>query len=264
MNKIIQYINKREELLIKAIRKAKQDKDKFPEGRLRTSPLGSYTRFYIVTENSDTTGKYITKENKQIIIALAQKDYNRRFLKKAEKELKILKQIISKLSKDNADLAYLNLSPERKNLITPYIQTDEMYAEEWQKKNYKSNPFMTEEKKYETKKGDKVRSKSEAILADIFYELGIPYRYEEQIRLKNGKNKYPDFTLLNIKRREEIYLEHMGLLDDEEYRKSNFKKLDEYRENGIYLGKNLLITYESEESPLDIKGIRKMIKELLI
>nr|MCR4744743.1 hypothetical protein [Lachnospiraceae bacterium] len=126
------------------------------------------------------------------------------------------------------------------------------------------NPFMTEEKKYETKKGDKVRSKSEAILADIFYELGIPYRYEEQIRLKDGKNKYPDFTLLNIKSREEIYLEHMGLLDDEEYRKSNFKKLDEYRKNGIYLGKNLLITYESEESPLDIKGIRKMIKELLI
>ena len=69
--------------------------------------------------------------------------------------------------------------------------------------------------------------------------------------------------MLNKKTRQEVYIEHFGLLDDELYLSSNLLKLDEYRNNGIYLGKNLLFTYETEDSPLDIKGIRKMFRELL-
>ena len=34
----------------------------------------------------------------------------------------------------------------------------------------------------------------------MYYELGIPYRYEAELRLRNGKRKYPDFTLLNTKK----------------------------------------------------------------
>ena len=52
---------------------------------------------------------------------------------------------------------------------------------------------------YETKKNELVRTKSEMMLADMYYELGIPYRYEAQLLLKNGKKKYPDFTLLKTK-----------------------------------------------------------------
>ena len=37
------------------------------------------------------------------------------------------------------------------------------------------------------------------------------------------------------------------------------EKLDEYRSSGIYPGKNLIFTYETQYSPFDIKGIRKMI-----
>ena len=92
--------------------------------------------------------------------------------------------------------------------------------------------------------------------------MGIPYLYEQALKLRNGKIYYPDFTLLKKNTRETIYLEHLGLLDDETYRKSNLLKLDEYRANGIYIGKNLLITYETLDSPLDINGIRRMLKEI--
>ena len=70
-------------------------------------------------------------------------------------------------------------------------------------------------------------------------------------------------TLLAVKQRKEIYLEHFGLLDDPEYLTKTLQKLDEYRANGIYPEKNLLFTYETETLPLDIKGIRKMLDDLL-
>lgn len=67
------------------------------------------------------------------------------------------------------------------------IITDEMYAEQWENEQYEVNPYYQEEKVYPTKKDEFVRSKSEVLLADMYYELGIPYRYEAELRLKNGK-----------------------------------------------------------------------------
>ena len=58
---------------------------------------------------------------------------------------------------------------------------------------------------YPTKKDENVRSKSEVMIADMYYELGIPYRYEAQLLLKNGKKKYPDFTLLKTKTRQIVF-----------------------------------------------------------
>lgn len=96
----------------------------------------------------------------------------------------------------------------------------------------------------------------------MLYDMGIPYRYEYPVRIYNGKIRYPDFTLLKTKTREVIYFEHFGCMDEEGYRKDTMLKMDEYRASGIYPGKNLIFTYETEDSPLDIKGTRKMLAEL--
>ena len=96
------------------------------------------------------------------------------------------------------------------------------------------------------------------------YELGIPYRYEAELCLRNGKVKYPDFTLLNVQTREIVYHEHLGLMDDDQYRRANLIKLDEYRRNGIYLGKNLIITYEAEGCYLNIREIKKMCQQIFL
>ena len=107
-----------------------------------------------------------------------------------------------------------------------------------------------------------MRSKSEGFIANILSDLGIPYHYEQALKLKNGKTYYPDFTLLKKSTREIIYLEHLGLLDDESYRKSVLAKIDDYRADGIYLGKNLLITYETARNPFDIGGTRNMLQAI--
>ena len=263
MNEILKQLEYRTALIKKALEKVKQDTTKYPEGHLRVSPSRNRNRYYHVTQPDNTDGEYIPQANLPLAKALAQKDYNNLFLKEATAELAILESTLSRLSRRNTDLAFRKLPESRKELIKPYIIPDDIYAQEWQAKDFKSNPYMPENKIYDTKRGEKVRSKSESILADMLYEMRIPYYYEKALRLKSGKTLYPDFTLLRIKTREEIYLEHFGLLDDANYLDSFLKKLDEYRQSDIYPGKNLLFTYETTSHPLDIKGFRKMLKEVL-
>ena len=247
-----------------AIRAAEKEKTRLPNGRLRVSQTRNQIRYYHIESDNNHQGTYIPKSERDLAESLAQKEYNEQFLRYAHTELSRLERCIRLFSETNADLAYQNLDPRRRRLVEPYIIPDDEYAANWQSQTFKTNSFMPEAKIYDTKNGEKVRSKSEAILADLFMEYGIPYHYEQALYLKDKSVRYPDFTLLKIATREEIYLEHFGLLDDDEYRYKCLEKLDEYRHNGIYPGKNLLITYESEEFPLDIKGIRKMIKELFL
>ena len=161
-------------------------------------------------------------------------------------ELKDVIEYLSRHKAEDLERVFTELNRYRKELVSPIIMTEEMFVKQWENEKYKTNSYCPEEKVYITKKGDYVRSKSEVLLADMYYELGIPYRYEAQLCLKNGKKKYPDFTLLKASTKEIIYHEHMGLMDNDEYRRANFEKLDEYRRNGIYLGKNLIITYETK------------------
>lgn len=46
---------------------------------------------------------------------------------------------------------------------------------------------------------ERVRSKSEKILADYFYRRKIPYKYECPLTLKGVGTVYPDFTFLSPK-----------------------------------------------------------------
>ncbi len=233
-----------------------------PEGKLRISNDRGNARYYCVTDSKDTHGKYISKKEQELAFQLAQKDYMQRLYQKTKEEIEDIGKYLSKHGECDLEDVYSNLNQYRRNIVIPMVITDKMFVKQWENTLYECNPYEPEQKVYSTKKDELVRSKSEVLLADMYYELGIPYRYEAQLQLKNGKKKYPDFTLLKISTREQIYHEHLGLMDDEEYRHANFGKLDEYRESGIYLGKNLIITYESKGCYLNIKQIRKMVREI--
>ena len=50
---------------------------------------------------------------------------------------------------------------------------------------------------------------------------------------------------------EEIYWEHFGMMDTQEYRKNAADKINLYVRNGIYPGERLITTYEMQEQLLD-------------
>lgn len=56
----------------------------------------------------------------------------------------------------------------------------------------------------------------------------------------------------------------MGLMDQPDYFKNVLAKLKIYMQNGIWVGKNLILTYESMEHPLDVSMVEQMIFEYLL
>lgn len=94
--------------------------------------------------------------------------------------------------------------------------------------------------------------------------LGIPYRYECPITLEGSIKIYPDFTILKMPEREEVYLEHFGMMDDVNYVNTALYKLNTYERNGIYLGVNLFLTYETSRKPLNARALDEMIRKLWI
>lgn len=94
---------------------------------------------------------------------------------------------------------------------------------------------------HRTLRGEYVASKSEVILADYYYLLGIPYLYSPPLRLE-GRTYYPDFVIsINGM---QIYHEHLGVLEDEDYARRWHNKYGVYRRNGIVEHINLICTRE--------------------
>ena len=110
---------------------------------------------------------------------------------------------------------------------------------------------------YATSKGDKVRSKSEVIIANLLYAHNVDYEYEKKLYYVADKWIEPDFT---IKTRDgkEIFWEHLGMIGVESYDKRWKEKLEIYRSQ--FPGQ-LEVTYEG---PMISDSAKKMIEKLNI
>ncbi|MBE5934554.1 MAG: hypothetical protein E7262_02030 [Lachnospiraceae bacterium] len=237
-----------------------------PKGKLRVKYCKGYPQYYNRIDGYDKNGTYICKKKKELAYALAQKEYDISVLALATNYKRNLEQflkIIDIEEESNILAIYENLSNDRKKLVTPYILTDEQFIKAWQNVEYKGNSFSFGTQEIYTEKGERVRSKSEKILADKFYMMNIPYRYEYPLKLKGNRIVYPDFTLLNTRTRKEYYLEHCGLMDEENYFENTLKKLRLYHKNGIYEGDKLLLTYETKNLTIDMKDLENMIARYL-
>ena len=262
MNSLLYELQARKQRLERAIRAAEKFLETAPEGRLRISNRSAGCRYYRVNQKYDTTGVYIPKKNTKLIAQLAQRDYALRFLKEAHKELSIIVACIRNLQHHDSDAIFSALNQDRQILVSPYMIDNENCAKMWLALPFQTSTYKPQEKEFKTKRGEYVRSKSELMLADMYYELGIPYRYECEVTLLNGQKKYPDFTLFHAPRRMVIYHEHLGRMDEEDYVNRNLRKLQGYAEIGIYPGKNLLLSFETKNCPFDLSQFREEVKEI--
>ena len=74
----------------------------------------------------------------------------------------------------------------------------------------------------------------------------------------------PDFTVLNKRTRVQRFHEHLGRMDDPKYINKNIYKLRLYEKNGIYVGDQLILTYESKDRPLDMNHRERLIQRYVM
>ena len=263
MNQIKQILCKKLNDYEKMKVKVEKSLKKAPKGSLVLSSSHGMVQYYFKDEENKKKKTYIDKTQIEWIGALAQKEYDMALQKEIAKKEEQIKKVLKILPTTEVEELFENLHTGRKKFVTPHFVTDEKYVEQWMKVKYTGKQNYDEFLKYTTEKGEIVRTKSEKIIADKLFSMGIPYRYEYPIKLKGYGTVYPDFTILKVSERREIYYEHFGLMDQPEYCEKALRKLQNYARNGIVLGENLIVTFESENVPLDVKVLEKMLENFL-
>lgn len=222
---------------------------------------GKGYQYFLRKKGSKTKSEYIKKENRDIAVVLAQLEYDKKLEKLLIESLHNL--VKYQASSDPFKTAYEQMTDGKRVLLNlPYI-SDENYILNWKNKEYRGLNFAENSPEYYTRQGLRVRSKSELIIADILDEISVPFHYEKPLNLNTGV-VHPDFTLLSIKERREIYWEHFGMMDDEEYRNKAFLKIRRYESNGLYQSDSLICTFETTKFTLNIRDIRKMILQMKV
>lgn len=250
--------------LEKVIEQAKERLRTAPKGFLRISRKGSKTEYYYKSaEISNKNGRYIKKKERELARRLAQRDYDARIIEISEERIKAIHIFLKKYKETDLGEIYGCTNQYRRALISAVKVSDEEYVKQWLAMEYVGKSFAEEYQEIITERGERVRSKSEKIIADKLYSLGIPYRYEYPLILERNIKIYPDFTILKMPAREEIYLEHFGMMDDQNYVETVMGKLNTYERNGIYIGVNLFITYETSRNPLSTRTLDGLLRSLL-
>ena len=81
--------------------------------------------------------------------------------------------------------------------------------------------------------------------------------------MKGYGTVYPDFTFLSSKTRQEMYWEHEGMMDNQEYARSAVRKIESYQKNGIYPGERLILTFETQQSMLNQNIVENLVEKYL-
>ena len=238
------------------------------KSHLIVSTTRKVARYYQITgKGKSTTRTYVSDTNE--LKALAENTYQEKLIKAAVKEKAKLERCIRALTirSENSDIeeVFDSLQEPIKALVKPYEETDEGYARKWQAKRKRAIRIDSSHQ-YKTDRGEYVRSKSEALIANRLLAKGIPYAYEYDCFFdeSTGFSLHPDFTVLNKRTRKEFIWEHCGRMDDDQYCNMTLHRILVFAGCGYIQGKNLLFSYETNASPINMDYIDILINEFLL
>ena len=222
--------------------------------------IRGYYQYYVGKE-------YVSKKkNEKRIQMLALQEYREKLNPLLEKAIRHLEEALNSL--EHLNEAYTRMHEGKQVLFEPDVVPVEKRIREFRNVTYERMGFAENDKtEYYTHRGERVRSKSEKIIADELDRQGIPYHYERPLLLRvDGQMKefHSDFTAMNITTGEVKYIEHLGMMDNPGYYNNVLMKLDAYERNGLLIGRDILLLHESVYRPLNTRIIADYIQEFLI
>ncbi len=226
-----------------------------------TSTRKNGFQYYLMEEGRRT---YVKAKDMDAVRCIVQKDYDESVYNALVTVRDRIERFLKLYDVAIIDDTYSKMSEARKRLVEPLIPTDEQFVEDWYLKHKDNQNTFPEQGTYLTARGESVRSKSEKIIADLFDKYDIPYRYEPMLKLKDGRGVFPDFAVLNVRRRRTFYWEHFGLITDGDYAKKTLHKLNIYEESGYAVGEDILFSMESDTMPLNVSLLEQKIRKYLL
>lgn len=237
-----------------------------PKENLACSHDGKYYRYFF---SRNGTQYYISKKDRATAVKLAEKKYYEALLMDLKSE-EILLGIYQKGNKAKVGCCASLIEDEgiyrllkdskcfekrRDTILTEEIKS-------WMEEEYDRNMYHPEKLVHKGAAGHYLRSKSEELIDLVLYQMGVAYRYECALNLREAII-YPDFTLKHPITGEITYWEHFGMMDNEQYVEDYHHKMKIYIANGIIPTINLITTYETGDNPFTIDKARRTVEEWL-
>lgn len=245
----------------KQIESLEEQLKNFPDGKLICSRNGKYSKWQLSDGSNQT---YLPKSERRLAEQLAVKRYLTLQLENLLHEKKALECYLKNhdVNACQKEQSFIN-SPGFQELLSNHFKPLSQKLSDWMNTPYEKNPSYPEHLIHKTYSGELVRSKSESIIAMALYKSKIPFRYECILQL--GKTTiFPDFTIRHPETGEFFYWEHFGLMDDLDYCKKAYAKLQLYTSHKIYPTIQLITTYETKEHPLSSDLVEKTINHYFL
>ena len=258
MEDLRKEINKLERLL----KEANEYLKKPMNGKLRCINCHGHYQYYV-------DGKYLPKKDREIAVAIAKTDYYRKATPLLKKMIRSLKQIETMQDWQKYDDLYEKACESKKSLLADlsFKSIADLIRNFEQQSNPETDSKYEITSEFYTMKGERVRSKSEVIIADILASYNLPYKYELPLNLISETHivtLHPDFTVINPKTGKQVYIEHFGMMSNPEYAANSIDKILLYSRNGLLLGSELLVFFETEAKPLNTRIVRDYIERYLL
>ena len=254
-------LNKSLEKRIEAIKKRNKNA---PEGSLRIINKWNKYQYYHRINPSENMGKYIPRKDRPLAVRLAQKGYDKKLLEALTGQQKAIEKFIKDYDPDAAIEVYEKLSAPRKELVTPEVLSNEEFIKQFLSEPYTRLGFKDTDPEFYTANGERVRSKSEILIADALRRHDVPYLCEYPVYNNGVIFAAPDFKCLNKRLRKVYYWEHLGMLGDQDYADRNVKKMDKYILADDFDENRLILTFETDSHPLNTKVIEAKIRKYLL
>ena len=254
---------------------------------IRHHANGSY---YYTKKYRDENGKwkedYLSQSSINDIKKMAYRQYAAERLKDALSEIKVINHILRFHTTDSHVKKYMQKHPGVYAMLKDWLWAkgdDDLLAsddeirqkvEAWKNIPYKRSQTNPEWLKYPTIiKGLQVRSKAEADIIGRFEHFGAAYHYEEYFDIpehllnlyrRNSFDIHPDFKCKNMRTGKVYWWEHQGQWDNPKYVADLPAREALLFKAGLVPWKNLIITTETQELPLDLQWVDEIIRFYLL
>lgn len=196
-------------------------------------------------------------KDSKLIGILARKDYFTKVMKAAEEELSTINFLLAET--DSIAKVFSSIHEARREFVTPLELPVKDIVRVFLNEVFPPSDFEITSP-IDTMKGEPVRSWPEALIADSLFIENIPYRYERPFKLHNGHSIRSDFSIIHPETGELFIWEHFGRMDKPGYQSITLRKLKDYSESGMILGKNLIATFDNDEYKISKQEVMRLIK----
>lgn len=265
-----QKIKKRLENELK--KKMAANKDIQFDGHYLTSRVIKGRRYYYDAQrvNKKEKVKYIGNAENPEVVARQELHYLEKTLNNCNSNIKYLQMVIDKYRPIDPESVVSSSGKAYQGSIDVVSNIfRNTNTSEWRERGLDERCKLEAQRPFpdglvlRTASGELVRTRGEIIIADTLDSFGLTYVYEWP-RMIAGILRWPDFTILHPKTKEEITIEYMGRYDDPGYREKNNPRLDEFFSEGYILGQNLLVFMDDADGIIDSNKIHRIIRALFV